>query len=138
MKHLALMSLCVALCGSLLAQEPVVKQMSKADFLTKVMNYEENPTQWVYLGDKPCIVDFYADWCGPCKMMSPVVEKIAKEYSGKAKVGKVNVDEQQELARQFGIMSIPSFVFIKNGKKVDQAMGAMPPSALEARLARII
>ena len=88
--------------------------------------------------DVPVLVDFYADWCGPCRLMSPVVEKIARDYSGKAKVGKVNVDEQQELARQFDIMSIPSFVFIKNGKKVDQAMGAMLPSALEARLARII
>ena len=98
----------------------------------------ENFDHEVMNSDMPVLVDFYADWCGPCKMMGPVVEKIAKEYSGKAKVGKVNVDEQQELARQFGIMSIPSFVFIKNGKKVDQAMGAMPPSALEARLARII
>ena len=98
----------------------------------------ENFDHEVMNSDMPVLVDFYADWCGPCKMMGPVVEKIAKEYSGRAKVGKVNVDEQQELARQFGIMSIPSFVFIKNGKKVDQAMGAMPPSALEARLARII
>ena len=98
----------------------------------------ENFDHEVMNSDMPVLVDFYADWCGPCKMMGPVVEKIAKEYSGKAKVGKVNVDEQQELARQFGIMSIPSFVFIKNGKKVDQAMGAMPPSALEARLARIM
>ena len=78
----------------------------------------ENFDQEVMNSDMPVLVDFYADWCGPCKMMGPVVEKIAKEYSGRAKVGKVNVDEQQELARQFGIMSIPSFVFIKNGKKV--------------------
>ena len=99
---------------------------------------KDNFDREVLSSDMPVLVDFYADWCGPCKMMSPVVEKIAEEYSGKAKVGKVNVDEQQELARQFGIMSIPSFVFIKNGKKVDQAMGAMLPSALEARLARII
>ena len=98
----------------------------------------ENFDLEVMNSDMPVLVDFYADWCGPCKMMSPVVEKIAKEYSGKAKVGKVNVDEQQELARRFGIMSIPSFVFIKNGKKIDQAIGAMPSSALEARLERIM
>ena len=99
---------------------------------------KDNFNREVLDSEVPVLVDFYADWCGPCKMMSPVVEKIARDYSGKAKVGKVNVDEQQELARQFGIMSIPSFVFIKNGKTVDQAMGAMLPSALEARLARII
>ena len=99
---------------------------------------KDNFNREVLDSEVPVLVDFYADWCGPCKMMSPVVEKIARDYSGKAKVGKVNVDEQQELARQFGIMSIPSFVFIKDGKKVDQAMGAMMPSALEARLARIV
>jgi thioredoxin 1 len=99
---------------------------------------KDNFSEEVMNSDVPVLVDFYADWCGPCKMMSPVVEKIAEKYADVAKVGKVNVDDQQELARQFGIMSIPSFVFIKNGQKVDQAMGAMPSSALEARLARII
>lgn len=99
---------------------------------------KENFNEEVMNSDVPVLVDFYADWCGPCKMMSPVVEKIAEKYADVAKVGKINVDDQQELARQFGIMSIPSFVFIKNGEKVDQAMGAMPSSALEARLARII
>ena len=99
---------------------------------------KDNFDEEVMNSDVPVLIDFYADWCGPCKMMSPVVENIAEKYADVAKVGKVNVDDQQELARQFGVMSIPSFVFIKNGQKVDQAMGAMPPSALEARLARII
>ena len=99
---------------------------------------KENFNDEVMNSNVPVLVDFYADWCGPCKMMSPVVESIAEKYADVAKVGKVNVDDQQELARQFGIMSIPSFVFIKDGQKVDQVMGAMPPSALEARLARII
>jgi thioredoxin 1 len=97
-------------------------------------NFEDE----VMKADKPFLVDFYADWCGPCKMMSPVVDKIAEKYAGKAKVGKVNVDEQQEIAGQFGIMSIPSFVFIREGRKVDQAMGAMPASALETKLDRIL
>ena len=102
-------------------------KFTKDNFENEVMN-----------SDMPVLVDFYADWCGPCKMMSPVVDNIAEKYAGKAKVGKVNVDQQQEIARQFGIMSIPSFVFIKDGKKVDQAMGAMPVSALEARLEQIL
>ena len=106
-----------------------------------VMEYKftkENFESEVMNSDVPVLVDFYADWCGPCKMMSPVVDNIAEKYTGKAKVGKVNVDEQQEIAVQFGIMSIPSFVFIKNGRKVDQAMGAMPASALESKLEQIL
>ena len=106
-----------------------------------VMEYKftkENFESEVMNSDVPVLVDFYADWCGPCKMMSPVVDNIAEKYTGKAKVGKVNVDEQQEIAVQFGIMSIPSFVFINNGKKVDQAMGAMPASALESKLEHIL
>ena len=106
-----------------------------------VMEYKftkENFESEVMSSDVPVLVDFYADWCGPCKMMSPVVDNIAEKYTGRAKVGKVNVDEQQEIAGKFGIMSIPSFVFIKDGKIVDQAMGAMPASALESKLEQIL
>ncbi|MCR5405548.1 MAG: thioredoxin [Lachnospiraceae bacterium] len=99
---------------------------------------KENFESEVMSSDVPVLVDFYADWCGPCKMMSPVVDNIAEKYTGRAKVGKVNVDEQQEIAGKFGIMSIPSFIFIKDGKKVDQAMGAMPASALESKLEQIL
>ena len=94
----------------------------------------ENFSKEVLESEVPVLVDFYADWCGPCKMMGPVVEKLAEKYEGKAKIGKVNVDEQQSLAAKFGIMSIPSFVFVKDGKAVDLAMGAMPPEALERKL----
>ena len=109
--------------------------------MVKIMEYKftkDNFESEVMNSDIPVLVDFYADWCGPCKMMGPVVENIAEKYAGKAKVGKVNIDEQEEIAGQFGIMSIPSFVFIKEGKKVDQAMGAMPASALEAKLEQIL
>ncbi len=95
---------------------------------------EENFNDEVMNSDKPVLVDFYADWCGPCKMMGPIVEQLAKEYDGKAKVGKVNVDQQQALAAQFGVMSIPAFFIIKDGKVVDQVGGAMPKEALEGRL----
>ena len=87
---------------------------------------------------QPVLVDFYADWCGPCQMMMPVVEKLAEKYDGRVKVGKVNSDEQQELASAFNVMSIPSFFFIKDGKVVDQAVGAMPPAALEARVEKLL
>ncbi len=98
----------------------------------------ENFNNEVVNSEVPVLVDFYADWCGPCKRMSPVVEELAEEYDGKAKVGKVNVDQQQMLAAQFGVMSIPTFLIIKNGKVIDRAMGAMPKEALEDKLKRAV
>ncbi|NJM16598.1 MAG: thiol reductase thioredoxin [Bacteroidales bacterium] len=86
-------------------------QMTKAMFLEKVMDYEKNPNEWVYKGDKPCIIDFYADWCKPCKVTSPILDEIAKEYAGKLTVYKVNTELEQELAGMFGIRSIPSFLY---------------------------
>lgn len=83
---------------------------------------------------EPVLIDFYADWCGPCKMMAPVVEKLAEKYEGKVKVGKVNSDDEPELAQMFQVMSIPNFVIIKNGKVVDRVIGAVPQQALEEKL----
>ena len=73
------------------------------------------------------MVDFWADWCGPCKMLSPVVESVGSQYEGKVLVGKVNVDEEPELARRFGVMNIPTVVFLKNGQEIDRKVGVMPP-----------
>ena len=73
------------------------------------------------------MVDFWADWCGPCKMLSPVIESIGGQYEGKVLVGKVNVDEEPELARRFGVMNIPTVVFLKNGQEIDRNVGVMPP-----------
>ena len=83
---------------------------------------------------EPVLIDFYADWCGPCKMMAPVVEKLAEKYEGKVKVGKVNSDDEPELAQMFQVMSIPNFVIIKDGKVVDRVIGAVPQKALEEKL----
>ena len=80
------------------------------------------------------MVDFWASWCGPCKMLSPVVESIAAQYEGKVLVGKVNVDEEPDLARRFGVMSIPTVVFLKNGREFDRKVGVMPPEAFTSVL----
>jgi thioredoxin 1 len=84
--------------------------------------------------DKPVLIDFWAPWCMPCRMMSPVIEQLANEYEGKAKVGKVNVDEELELARAFNVMSIPMIAVIKDGKVVQSVVGARPKSELEEML----
>ena len=82
----------------------------------------------------PVLIDFWAPWCGPCRMMGPIIEQLAEEYEGKAKVGKVNVDEEGELSQAFGVMSIPTIVLIKDGKVVKQAVGARPKAEVEAML----
>ena len=84
---------------------------------------DDNFENEVLNSDKPCIVDFYADWCGPCKMMSPIIEEIAEELGEKAKVGKVNSDENMELAQNYGIMSIPTIMVIKNGEVTKTFVG---------------
>ena len=98
-------------------------ELTKADFLKKIVDYEKNPEEWIYLGDKPAIIDFYASWCGPCKMQSPVIEALAEELEGKVIFGKVNVDEEAALALKYQIMSIPTLVVMKYGLFQNRAVG---------------
>jgi thioredoxin 1 len=103
----------------------MVEHLTKETFLNKVFNYEINK-EWKFEGEKPCIIDFYADWCGPCKMVAPVLEELAKDFDGKINVFKVNTEEEQELASAFGIKSIPSFLFVPSEGQPQMAMGALP------------
>lgn len=113
-------------------------ELTKADFLTKVMDYEANPQEWKYLGDKPAIIDFYASWCGPCKMVAPILEELAEEYDGQIYIYKVNTEKEQELAAMFGIRSIPSILFIPMGEQPQMAMGAMPKSSFKEAIDRVL
>ncbi|MBN1789778.1 MAG: thiol reductase thioredoxin [Bacteroidales bacterium] len=90
-------------------QSPV--HIGKADFLRLVMDYEKNTENWVFKGEKPCLIDFYADWCAPCRITSPILEDLAKQYAGQINIYKVDVDAEQELAAVFGVQSIPTFLF---------------------------
>jgi thioredoxin 1 len=103
----------------------MVEHLTKEAFLKKVFNYEKNK-EWKFEGEKPCIIDFYADWCGPCKMVAPVLDELAKDFDGKIDVFKVNTEEETELASAFGIRSIPSFLFVPAEGQPQMAMGALP------------
>ena len=94
-------------------------------FKEKVFNFTDNK-EWKFEGSLPCIIDFYADWCGPCKMVAPILEELSKEYDGKLNVYKVNTEEQRELAGVFGIQSIPSLLFVPKEGQPQMAMGALP------------
>lgn len=89
----------------------VAVHIGKEDFLKLIMDYEKNPNSWAYKGEVPCIVDFYADWCAPCRITSPILEEMAVEFSGKIKVYKVDIEKDRELAAIFGVQSIPTFLF---------------------------
>ena len=108
----------------------MTEHLTTDTFKQKVFNYEENK-EWKFEGEKPCLIDFYADWCGPCKMVAPVLEELSEEYDGKLNIYKVNTEEQQELSAIFGIQSIPSLLFVPKDGQPQMAMGALPKDTLE-------
>ena len=103
------------------------KHFSAVDFEDEVLKNE-----------KPVLVDFWATWCGPCRMIAPIIDQLANEYDGRAVVGKVDVDEEPELARRYGVMSIPTLVVIKNGEVVNKVIGAVPKPKLAAMLDEVL
>jgi thioredoxin len=104
-------------------KEGVVNQMSTETFKSLVYDYQKNPKEWIYEGTLPCVVDFYADWCRPCKMVAPVMEDLAKEYKGKVVFYKVNTDQERELSKMFNIQSIPAILYIPANGKPQMSVG---------------
>jgi thioredoxin len=102
----------------------MLEHLTKESFMSKVFNYETNK-EWKFEGKKPCVIDFYADWCGPCKMVAPVLEELATDFEGKLDIYKINTEEEQELASVFGIRSIPSILFVPVTGQPQMAMGAL-------------
>ncbi|TVR61862.1 MAG: thioredoxin [Spirochaetaceae bacterium] len=113
------------------------EKLTKETFKEKVFDFETE-TEWKYRGDLPAIIDFYADWCGPCKMVAPILEELSTEYDGKMHVYKIDTDAEQELAGAFGIQSIPSLLFIPVDDKPQMAAGALPKDALKNAMKEIL
>jgi len=115
----------------------MTEHLTKDTFLEKVFDYTTNK-EWDFKGELPCIIDFWAEWCQPCKMVGPVLEELSEEYAGKINVYKVNTEEQQELAGVFGIRSIPSLLFCPANDKPQMAVGALPKESLKEAINNVL
>jgi len=114
-----------------------LEHLTKDTFISKVFDFENNK-EWNYQGELPCLIDFYADWCGPCKMVAPILEELAKEYKGKINIYKVDTEAEQELAGVFGIRSIPSILFCPADGAPQMAMGALPKETFKKAIEDIL
>jgi thioredoxin len=115
----------------------MTENLTKETFLEKVFNFENNQ-EWAFEGKVPAIIDFYADWCGPCKMIAPVLEELSEEYGDKLTIYKVDTEAQQELAAAFAIRSIPSMLFCPMNGQPQMANGALPKAELERIIADVL
>ena len=114
-----------------------MESLTKETFLQRVFNYEQNK-EWKFEGELPCIIDFYADWCGPCKMVEPILKELAQEYQGKINIYRVDTQVEQELAAAFSIQSIPSMLFVPLNDKPQMAVGALPKKTLEKAIKEVL
>ena len=112
--------------------------LTKDEFLKKVSNYEANPGNWKFLGDKPAVVDFFAQWCGPCKALSPILEEVSNEYEGKVDIYKVDVDQEEDLSVAFGIRTIPTLLFIPMNENPKVMVGGLPKNKLKEAIDSIL
>lgn len=108
----------------------MTENLTKETFLKKVFNFKEGK-EWKFEGDKPALIDFYADWCGPCKSLAPVLEQLSEEYEGKIDIYKIDTEAEQELSAAFGIRSIPSMLFCPMNEQPQMANGALPKQQIE-------
>ncbi|RCS28482.1 thioredoxin [Polaribacter sp. WD7] len=115
----------------------MTENLTKATFLEKVFNFTENK-EWKFEGNKPALIDFYADWCGPCKALAPVLEQLSEEYGDKIDIYKIDTEAEQELSAAFGIRSIPSMLFCPMGEEPQMANGALPKPELERIIAEVL
>jgi thioredoxin 1 len=113
-----------------------MEHLTKETFIEKVFDFEKN-TEWKFSGNKPCIIDFYADWCGPCKMVGPIMEELSKDYTGLVDIYKVDTDKEQELSSMFGIRSIPSVLFVPMTEQPRMSVGAMGKEGYIAAITEI-
>lgn len=114
-----------------------MEHLTKETFQEKVFNYEKNQ-EWTFEGEMPCIIDFYADWCQPCKAVAPILEELAEEYKGQINIYKVNTEEETELAAAFGIRSIPSILFCPNEGQPQMAQGALPKESFNQAISDVL
>ncbi len=114
-----------------------MEHLTQETFREKVFDYENNK-DWKFSGELPCIIDFYADWCGPCKMVAPILEDLAREYEGKIHIYKVDTEQEQDLASMFGVRSIPSLLFVPKDGKPQMAMGALPKDAFKDAIKSVL
>ena len=119
------------------AEENVV-QLTKAVFLDKIYDFEKDPKKWIFKGDKPCVIDFYADWCRPCKMVAPIMAELSEKYKGQITIYKVNVDKERELAQFFGIQSIPTVFFCPPTGDPQMTQGALPKETYEKVITEVL
>lgn len=114
-----------------------MEHLTKQSFQEKVFNYEQNK-EWKFEGELPCLIDFYADWCGPCKQVAPVLEELSKEYEGKVNIYKIDTEAEQELAAAFGIKSIPSLLFCPSDGQPQMAQGALPKESMKQAIEEVL